>query len=230
VLASKCTSCHSDPPINGSLSGLVTYADLRATSKEDPSKNEAQLSVVRMQSGTSPMPPASLHNAASPSDIAAVQDWIAAGYPTESCAVDGGSAPDSGSSGSAVDVFGDQPPFTPGMGRATHNAGLDCMQCHGGGDKEGKSFMFGGTLYDGNGAAAAGAEVRVVDANGAGTSVYTGPTGTFYASGRRLATPGHAGARNATTKVLMISQLTRGGCGSCHCTGSGCTTAELHLP
>jgi hypothetical protein len=28
----------------------------------------------------------------------------------------------------------------------------------------------------------------------------------------------------------MISHVTSGGCSSCHCTGSSCTTAPIHLP
>src|SRR5579859_4099511 len=44
MLGSMCTSCHSDPPVGGSLAGLVTYADLMAPAHENPTMNEAQLS------------------------------------------------------------------------------------------------------------------------------------------------------------------------------------------
>jgi hypothetical protein len=90
--------------------------------------------------------------------------------------------------------------------------------------------MFGGTLYDGSGKPVVGAEVRVVDAHGTGYSVHTGPSGTFYMAGPRLTTPAHAGARDATSEALMISAVTGGGCSSCHCTGTGCTTTPIHLP
>jgi hypothetical protein len=229
VLASKCTACHSDPPVNNALSGLVTYADLRATAKEDPTKNEAELCVARMQSSASPMPPATLHDPATASDIATIQNWINAGYPSGSCATDAGAPPDSGSGGT-TSVFTGQPPFTPGTGLPTHNAGHDCMQCHGPGGLGEPSFLFGGTLYDGSGKPVVGAEVRVVDAHGTGYNAYTGPSGTFYQAGGGLAVPAHAGARDATSTALMISRVTSGGCSSCHCTGATCTTTPIHLP
>jgi hypothetical protein len=206
----------------------VTHADLKAMSKEDPTKNEAQLSVARMQNAASPMPPASLHNPPTASDISTLQNWINAGYPTGSCTVDGGTPIDSGSTG-AVDVFSGEPPFAPGTGPDTHNAGRDCMQCHSGGGNA-PGFMFGGTLYDGKGNPVSGAEIRVVDKSGKGYSVYTGPSGTFYRGGGTLATPGHTGARDATSKAVMVSSLTGGGCSSCHCTGSNCVTMPMHLP
>lgn len=61
-------------------------------------------------------------------------------------------------------------------------------------------------------------------------TVYTGPSGTFYQGGSKLVTPGHAAARSATNKALMISAVTSGGCSSCHCTGTGCTTTPMPLP
>ncbi len=224
VLAAKCTGCHSDPPVNSAIAGLVTYSDLMKTAIEDPTKNEAELALARMQSSTSPMPPATFNDPASASDIATVQSWINAGYPSGSCAGDAG-LPVS----SAVDVFAKATSFTSQIAGSSHNAGRDCMQCHAGGGGEAPTFAFGGTLYDGNGKAVVGAEIRVVDANGKAASVYTGPEGNFHSSGT-LTMPWHAGARNATSKALMISSLTYGGCNKCHCTGSSCTTAPLHLP
>jgi hypothetical protein len=224
VLAAKCTGCHSDPPANGSLAGLVTYANLRATAIEDPTKNEAQLAVVRMQSTTSPMPPASFNNPATASDIATLQNWISAGYPSGSCGADAGPPPSG-----AVDVFAQAPAFASQTAGSSHNAGRDCMGCHAGGGGDAPQFAFGGTLYDGSGKGLAGAEVRIVDSSGKATSVYTGPEGNFHGSGT-LATPAHAGARNASAKALMVSSLTSGGCNKCHCTGTSCTTSPLHLP
>ncbi len=224
VLAAKCTGCHSDPPVNGALAGLVTYANLLSTAIEDPTKNEAQLAVSRMQSATSPMPPASFGNPATASDIATLQNWIAARYPSGSCGADAGPLPSG-----AVNVFATAPKFASNTSGSSHNAGKDCMGCHASGGGEAPQFAFGGTLYNGSGSPVAGAEIRVVDANGNATSVYTGPEGNFHGSGS-LATPAHAGARNATTTALMVSSLTYGGCNRCHCTGTGCTTAPLHLP
>ncbi len=224
MLAAKCTACHSDPPINGALAGLVTYANLRATAMEDATKNEAQLAVTRMQSTTSPMPPASFNMPATSSDIATLQSWITAGYPSGACTGDAGPP-----MSTVFDVFAKAPSFSSQTGGNSHNQGRDCMGCHATGGGEAPQFSFGGTLYDGSGNAVAGAEIRVVDANGKATSVYTAANGNFHGSGT-LALPGHAGARDAKDKALMVSALTYGGCNKCHCTGSGCTTTQLHLP
>lgn len=229
MLAANCTGCHSDPPATGALAGLVTYSDLKATAHEDPTKNEAQLSVSRMQNSSSPMPPGSLLPA---SDVTTLQNWINAGYPMGSCATGGSSGGDGGSSPPPMSVFTGQPPFSSQTGPGSHNAGRDCMQCHAGGGGDAPQFSFGGTLYDGSGNPVVGAEVRLVDANGNGTSVYTGPSGTFYGRGSGFAAPAHVGARNAsnTADMLVALQSNGGGCSSCHCSGSGCSTTPIHLP
>lgn len=235
MLAANCTSCHSDPPAPGAVAGLVTYADLKATSHGDPTKNEAQQSVVRMQDTTVPMPPS---GAAPTADVTTLQNWINAGYPMGTCG-GGSSGGDGGSPTPPPGVFNGAPPFASQTGRTTHNAGQDCMACHAGGGGEAPSFEFGGTLYDGSGNPVSGAEVRFVDANGNATSVYTGPSGTFYKTGTGFAGPAHVGARNATSQQDMLIALqsgsqppasTGGACSACHCTGSGCTVAPIHLP
>jgi hypothetical protein len=79
----------------------------------------------------------------------------------------------------------------------------------------------------------------MVDASGTPTSVYSGPSGTFYKSGSGFAGPAHIGVRNATSEQDMLIALqsgaqapasTGGACSACHCTGSGCTVAPIHLP
>lgn len=230
VLASKCTACHSDPPISGALSGLVTYSDLLSTAKEDSTRNEAQLSVLRMQSTTSPMPPASANAPATSSDISTLQAWINAGYPSGTCGADAGAAADAGPAITVVDVFQGRPAFQSQVGPSSHNAGQNCMNCHANGGGEAPRFLFGGTLYDGHGAAVSGAEVRVVDHNGTAYTVYTASNGNFYQTGTALAVPAHAGARNAAGSALMISGVSNGGCTSCHCSGSNCATTQMHLP
>jgi hypothetical protein len=215
-LAAKCIGCHADPPINGSLSSLVTIGDLTAISKEDPTKNEAQLSLARMQSTASPMPPSGSGNAATAAEIQAFKTWIGGNYR--------GSCADAGAPPAPVNVFIGAPAFVPTTSGSSHNAGKDCMGgCHNHG------FTFAGTLVDGAGKGIAGAEVRLVDAKGTAITVHTGPTGNFH-SATPFAAPAHVGARNGTATVTMVTALqsSNGGCNGCHVTGG--TTPPIHLP
>ena len=223
VLAAKCTSCHSDPPIDNSLSGLVTFADLVARAKENPTKNEAQLSVVRMQNASSPMPPASLMMPPTAAEIAALQDWIDAGYPSGQCSTDGG-AGDATLTGGGASVFAGQAAFVLGTEvNGHHNPGQDCLSHHHNGE-----FSIAGTVFGANGAGLAGAEVRVVDSAGTAHVMYSGSNGNFYTKGATtLALGAHAGARNASSTALMISSAS-GACNSCHATGG--VTTPMHLP
>ena len=230
-LAAKCASCHGNPPLPSALAGLVTYADLKATSKEDPTKNEAELSVARMKNAASPMPPGAPPPA---TDVAILEDWIAAGYPMGSCGNGNGTAADGGSSvPPPPSVFEGAPAFQAQTGPRAHNAGKDCMSCHRTGGGEAPRFSFGGTLYDQSGNPVAGAEVRLVDANGKAASVYTGTNGTFYGEGSGFAAPAQVGVRNASSAKDMVSALQAsngGGCSSCHCTGGTCSVPPIHLP
>jgi hypothetical protein len=230
-MAAQCTSCHGNPPLPGAVAGLVTYADMMVIAKEDPTKNEAQDSLARMKNAARPMPPGALPSAA---DVAILQNWIDAGYPMGSC---GGSIVGGDGGGPIVappppSVFMTAPAFAARTGPNAHNAGRDCLGCHSaGGDSPRMSF--GGTLYDGSGRALGGAEVRLVDANGRATSVYTGSNGTFYLSGSGFVGPARTGVRNAATATDMLTPLQAsngGACSSCHCTGTGCTVSAVHLP
>jgi hypothetical protein len=228
-LSAKCLSCHGAPPLPSALASLVTYDDLQAKSKEDPTKNEAELSLARMKNAAAPMPPGALPSAA---DVALLETWISAGYPMGSCGgdADGGGAPPPPPPPPAS-VFKNAPAFTAQTGPRAHNAGKDCMSCHRTGGGEAPRFSFGGTLYDQKGSPVAGAEVRLVDASGKAVSAYTSSTGTFY-SGTTFAAPAHVGARSATASSEMLSELQAadGACSSCHCTGANCTVGLVHLP
>ncbi len=223
LLTAQCTSCHSDPPINSSLSGLVTFADLVARSKEDPTKNEAQLSVARMQNATSPMPPASLMMRSTAADIAVLQGWIDAGYPSGKCALDAG-AGDAALAIGGANVFAGQAAFALGTeSNGHHNPGQNCLSHHHNGE-----FSICGTVFDAQGNGLAGAEVRVVDTSGMAHVMYSGSNGNFYLKGgTTLALGGHAGARNASATALMISAPSAA-CNSCHATGG--VTTRIHLP
>ena len=217
-LAAKCTSCHADPPINGSLSGLVTVGDLLATAKEDATKNEAQLSLARMQSTTSPMPPASVANPATAAEIAAFQAWVTGNY-QGSC--DGGAPPPP-----ATDAFTGAGAFvSQSGGSGHHNPGKNCMGgCHNHG------FTFAGTLFDAAGAPVSSAEVRLVDSAGKAILVHSGTNGNFYSS-TPWTPPAHVAARTAANKVVMVAALSaasNGGCNGCHTTGG--TAPKIHVP
>ena len=119
-----------------------------------------------------------------------------------------------------------------------HNAGQDCMSsCHNHG------FTFAGTVFNASGVGVGGAEVRLVDATGKVISVYTDNSGgsaqgNFYTS-QSFVGPAHVGVRNATNTQGMLEAIqstaqspasTGGACNACHCTGTGCTIAPIHLP
>jgi hypothetical protein len=125
---------------------------------------------------------------------------------------------------------------TPVQGH--HNAGHDCFSsCHNHG------FTFAGTVFDASGVGVGGAEVRLVDATGKVISVYTdnlggSSQGNFYSS-QSFVAPAHVGVRNATNAQVMITAIqtgaqspasTGGACNACHCTGTGCAIAPIHLP
>ncbi len=241
TVLSACIACHSDPPIAGSLAGLVTIADLKGTSHLDATKTEAEESVALMMAGAStPMPPGGPVPAAA--DVSTLQSWITAGYPMgASC---GGTGSDGGPPPNGMSVFNGAPAYALGTTfRGNHNAGQDCVACHASqsGDDAPK-YTFAGTVYDSTGAGLGDVEVRLVDANGQVISVYSDPggggggggggsTGNFGTTKSWVA-PARVGIRNATSSVDMLVPLQtgQGGCNACHCSGgSSCTTTKVTL-
>lgn len=101
LMVSRCESCHGSTPSGGAPRSLVTLANLMAADPANPSMTEAQFALARMQSATSPMPPAPASPASS-SEIAMLQGWINNGYPPGTCGVAGaGGGAGSGTGGSA---------------------------------------------------------------------------------------------------------------------------------
>ena len=99
VLEDRCIACHSgaSPP------PLLSYADLIAKSKTDPTKSMAQVSLARMNSKTSPMPPLPAE-APLPDEIKTFADWVAAGTPKGALCTDtppDGGAPKPGDGGAS---------------------------------------------------------------------------------------------------------------------------------
>jgi len=110
----------------------------------------------------------------------------------------------------------------PGSGH--HNAGQACIACHAA--NGGPTFTVAGTLYDGAGAALAGATITIVDANGTQTPVVTTSNGNFYTSAT-LAFPVHVSASLCPATKPMSAAVSDGDCNSCHVSGN---QGAIHLP
>jgi len=84
TLGTYCTGCHGSPPTNSAPMPLDSLAALRATSSAYPGQTEGQRAVARMNSTTSPMPPAPYAGvpAAAVSEFSA---WVSSNMPAGSC-------------------------------------------------------------------------------------------------------------------------------------------------
>ena len=83
-LGADCLLCHGPVPKNGAPNRLDSLAALKAPSYSQPSKSNGQLALERIQSATSPMPPAPYARATS-TQISAFAGWVDAGMPAGSC-------------------------------------------------------------------------------------------------------------------------------------------------
>jgi Copper type II ascorbate-dependent monooxygenase, C-terminal domain/Copper type II ascorbate-dependent monooxygenase, N-terminal domain len=80
VLAARCRSCHDGTPLYGAPMPMVTWDDLHAASKSDPSAPVYQRVHARVHDDALPMPPppnARLDAA----DLATLDAWVQAGAP-----------------------------------------------------------------------------------------------------------------------------------------------------
>ncbi len=227
LLASKCVSCHSNPPLANVPEALVSYADLTAPSKGDPSISAAKMALSRMKSATSPMPPAPA-TPATAAEIAAFAAWVDAGTPMGTCDnADAGTNP-----------F-DAPAQCTSMVTsqvdegATMKPGEACIACHNGSTGEGlkaPNLTFGGTAYatphepdDCNAKVETGpaintAVVEITDKNGAVISLSVNGVGNFYrkSSVGPVAMPYTAKIKyNGVERAMVAAQMT-GDCNSCH--------------
>jgi hypothetical protein len=76
IQRNTCLNCHGATPINGAPMSLVTFADLTAPAKSDPTRTVGQLVIVRTTAQT--MPPGGVP-AVSAADIQTVQNWLDSG-------------------------------------------------------------------------------------------------------------------------------------------------------
>ncbi len=201
---------------------LVSYADLTAPAKSDRTKTNAVVSVARMMSTSSPMPPTGLP-AATSADIASLQNWISAGYPTTGCAtaIDAGTGPD---------PFSVAPTCTSGTtwnggsdGSGSMDPGKACINCHASSGGEAPRFAIAGTVYPtahepdlcygANGTD--GAQVVITDANGKSISLTPNSAGNFSSSAV-VATPYRAKVTYMGRERDMAATQTSGDCNACH--------------
>lgn len=215
VLQSQCASCHGDPPVGGAPMSLLTYADLTAKSKSDPSKTVAEVSVLRMQDAARPMPPG---GGASASDIAAIQRFIDGGFMMGTC-----------------DDAGANPYDTPTVctsmqtnhfasGRELMHPGGMCNTCHA---QQGVGVMFtiAGTVYPtahepddcfGASGSVSGAKVLILDMNGNTQQTLTPNARGNFTSLRPIKTPYTAKVVVGTSERAMTTPQTNGECNACH--------------
>ena len=222
LLSSKCISCHGSIPAGGAPTSLVSYAELTAPAKSDPTKTNAVVAVARMMSTTSPMPPAGLP-AATPAEIASLQSWISAGYATTGCAagIDAGTGPDPFS---VTPTCTSNTTWTRGTsGSASMEPGMACINFHASSGGEAPTFTIAGTLYPTahepdlcNGASGTGgAQVVITGANGVSTTLTPNGAGNFYYTGA-VAKPFRAKVIYMGRERDMAAAQTSGDCNSCH--------------
>jgi len=80
VLSDKCQTCHGANTQFGAPMSLVSRDDLRAPSSNG-SATMAELAIARMQGESGSIMPPPPNEQATSAEIAAIQDWVAAGYP-----------------------------------------------------------------------------------------------------------------------------------------------------
>jgi hypothetical protein len=76
AILQQCKLCHDGKGTAGSPMGLVTYADFLAPSKTNPALPVYKMVQMRLHDATKPMPPSGM---LMPSDLAVIDNWIAAG-------------------------------------------------------------------------------------------------------------------------------------------------------
>lgn len=242
LLAAKCVSCHSNPPIASAPMALVSYADLVAPAKSDATKSNAEVSLARMKAAASPMPP--LPGAAATStEIAALEAWIAGGEMMGTCGdVDAGPNP-----------F-DAPAQCTSMTTSTVDEGdkmrpgVACIKCHNSNTADGleaPNLTLGGTAYatphepnDCNAQVVMGppidtAVVEITDKNGVVIPLTVNSVGNFYRKSSKgaVAMPYTAKIKYDGKERVMLTAQSSGDCNDCHTQkGSDGAPGRILLP
>ena len=239
LLAQHCQSCHRTPPAGGAPMPLLTYADLVAPAKSDPSKHMYDVVLSRMKDSARPMPPGGMLPAA---DIALIEQWQAAGAPAGSCGASdaGPDAIPAEAVCSSGDYWGEADDGSPRM-----NPGRACISCHSssGGD-DAPNLWVGGTVYptfrepdmclgaDGT-STHAGASVEIEDAMGVVVSLSVNASGNFLLPRNSATLTFPIRARvlyNGKVRQMGTPQYS-GDCNSCHTeTGANGAPGRIALP
>lgn len=219
-LADNCTTCHGQPPSGGAPNRLMTWDDLAAPSKGDPSVDEATLALQRMQDTTRPMPPSGNLPAAT---IAIFQSWMSGGRPKGTC----GGVTSSDPVCTSNHIARGEESYTMAPGEA-------CIACHAQG--EGPRFVIAGTVYPtahepadcwGASSTANGPiDVVITDATGKSFTLPANSAGNFTLSARSasIALPYTAKVVSGGKTRAMNTPQKDGDCNGCH-TDTGANSA-----
>lgn len=220
LLRQRCQNCHSDPPVEGALVPLLTYAHLTARSKNDPTMTVLARSLKRIKDSLRPMPPAPA-NPITVSEMRPLQAWLDAGAPKGHCDE---APPD--------DPYDASPTCTTGQywtafdsGSPWMNPGLPCIKCHRQSPNQAPLFTVAGTVFATahepdkcfGVPLATGAQVVITDANGQELPpirVVSG--GNFGAILSGLALPYRAKIVVGDQERVMLTPQTNGDCNACH--------------
>lgn len=214
ALTASCTSCHGSPPTGGAPSSLVSYEDLTAASKSDPSRPMVEVAIERMKSATNPMPPG---GGAPATAIQALETWVAAGTPRGTCDASGG--------GTAFDtplVCTSNQHWTRGdHGSSSMHPGVACIQCHAEQGGEAPRFAVAGTVYptahepDDCYGDATGVSVVIKDATGKQLTLAANAVGNF-STRSSLTFPLKVQVVNGAKTRAMAGDVPNGDCNGCH--------------
>jgi len=103
VLKASCGECHGATPLNGAPMSLVSYADLTAPARSDPTHKVYELVAARVEDRARPMPPDPTKRLPDAS-IAMLKSWSAAGAMAGAACTeaDASAAPGGGAAGGAA--------------------------------------------------------------------------------------------------------------------------------
>jgi len=238
IFRARCVTCHANPPVAGAPMPLVTYADVTAPARSDPSRTVAQVALARVQDPVRPMPPSPAARATA-AEIALFSRWVAAGSPA-ACA----SPPFDGGAGDPADAarpeggIGIPPPVDAGPpvvvctsnrywmngnnGSSSMHPGAACITCHSR-QEDAPKWTIAGTVYptlhepiDCNGINGMGnTQVVITGADGRMITLAVNAVGNFSTT-TPVVTPYRAKVVRAGLERIMPVPQTTGNCNSCH--------------